>query len=962
MHILFVDDETGLQDQAKIYLERLSEDIEVLSTSSAEKALEMIDESKFDVIVSDYRMPGKDGLHFLKEIREERGEDTPFIIFTGQGGEKVAIEALNLGADRYIQKSDDPESQYELLVEAIEEGYEHGKSKKRLKESDQNLRESRKKYQKIFYDSPVGAFHYNGKGTITECNDRFVKIIGSSRKAVIGLDMLNDLDNADLIDEVRSSLEEGEGYYEGEYTSVTGGKTVNVKVFLKGIEDEDGRINSGIGLVEDNTERKEYERELKRKERYLDRTPTYITVIDDEGEMKYHSYPSNKITGLDPSKFMGSEAIDFAHPDDREDVMEMFSEVLENPGEEYSTELRGKVEDGWIWLEITAVNYLDDPEINGIIVSAQDISDRKEIEEELQESEKKFRTVIENSADAIFLTDQEGNYTYANEAASDILGYSREELMEMNIVDLLPDKDVEDGLETFEKMLEEEQVLTEMTLLAKDGTEIPVDLNGVLLPNGKIYGSCRDITERKEAEKELKKQEEKYRSIFEQFQDLYYRTDLEGNIEELSPSVKTLSGYSRDELIGESVSKVYSDPEERAELLNELLEDGEVRGYEIKLEKKSGEIAIASVNSHLIKGEDGDVKGVEGTIRDITEKKKAEEALEREKRRYETLFQQNPESVLEVDEDYKIVKVNERFQDVFSYKEEDILGKNLDDLVVPDDKIEEAEELNKKAKREGYVDHETVRLTKERDEVDVSITARPIEYEGKTRHVVVYRDITERKEAMEREEMLHSLLRHDIKNKAQAVQGFLQLLEEEGELSEDSKELVEGALKANKESVNLIQKVRLLLSAQEEEKMPVEIASTIKDAVESNEAMAIREGIDISLDCPSTGCKVEGGSLLREVFLNIIENSINHSEASKINITGEVEDDEVVCTVEDDGKGIPDDKKDIIFEKGYTTDEERGTGLGLFLVNNLLESYGGNVQVSDSDMGGARFDVRLRRA
>ncbi|MFW5928462.1 MAG: sensor histidine kinase, partial [Thermoplasmatota archaeon] len=103
-------------------------------------------------------------------------------------------------------------------------------------------------------------------------------------------------------------------------------------------------------------------------------------------------------------------------------------------------------------------------------------------------------------------------------------------------------------------------------------------------------------------------------------------------------------------------------------------------------------------------------------------------------------------------------------------------------------------------------------------------------------------------------------------------------------------------------------------------------------------------------------------SLLGEVFKNLIENSIYHSKGGRINITVEVKDDEVLCSLEDDGKGIPDDKKEIIFEKGYTTDEERGTGLGMFIVNMLLESYGGYIEVKDSKLGGARFDVKLKRS
>ncbi len=153
----------------------------------------------------------------------------------------------------------------------------------------------------------------------------------------------------------------------------------------------------------------------------------------------------------------------------------------------------------------------------------------------------------------------------------------------------------------------------------------------------------------------------------------------------------------------------------------------------------------------------------------------------------------------------------------------------------------------------------------------------------------------------------------------------------------------------------------MLLSAQKEEKQAVNIASTIKEAVESTEALIDDRGMAISMSCPSTDCKVQGGSLLKEVFTNIIENCAYHSGGTTIRISGEITDDEVTCIIEDDGKGIPDDKKDTIFEKGYTTDKGRGTGLGMFLVKMLLEIYGGIIDVKDSDMGGTRFEVHLKR-
>ncbi len=106
----------------------------------------------------------------------------------------------------------------------------------------------------------------------------------------------------------------------------------------------------------------------------------------------------------------------------------------------------------------------------------------------------------------------------------------------------------------------------------------------------------------------------------------------------------------------------------------------------------------------------------------------------------------------------------------------------------------------------------------------------------------------------------------------------------------------------------------------------------------------------------------EGGPLINEVFSNLEENSIRHSDGSRLRIRGEVTENEVTCIIEDDGRGIPDEEKEKIFEKGYTTDEERGTGLGMFLVKTLLDIYGGSIEVKDSELGGARFDVHLQKA
>jgi PAS domain S-box-containing protein len=130
-------------------------------------------------------------------------------------------------------------------------------------------------------------------------------------------------------------------------------------------------------------------------------------------------------------------------------------------------------------------------------------SEKRAAELSLKESEEKFRSIMENSADAIFLTDQQGNYLYTNKAITDMLGYTSGEMIRKTIIDLFPKNKADEYFEIYKQVLNEGKVFTEIELLKKDGNFISTDLNSVLLPGGMVYGSCRDITERKQVQQEL---------------------------------------------------------------------------------------------------------------------------------------------------------------------------------------------------------------------------------------------------------------------------------------------------------------------------------------------------------------------------------------------------------------------------------------------------------------------------
>lgn len=139
----------------------------------------------------------------------------------------------------------------------------------------------------------------------------------------------------------------------------------------------------------------------------------------------------------------------------------------------------------------------------------EEIKLSNQITNSLKESEEKFRSIMENSADAIFIADQQGKYVYTNKAVTAMLGYTSEEMKKKTIIDLSPQNKTDEYFETFKKVLIEGKAFAEIELLKKDGNFISTDLNSVLLPGGLVYGSCRDITERKHAKEELIKAKNK---------------------------------------------------------------------------------------------------------------------------------------------------------------------------------------------------------------------------------------------------------------------------------------------------------------------------------------------------------------------------------------------------------------------------------------------------------------------
>jgi PAS domain S-box-containing protein len=404
-------------------------------------------------------------------------------------------------------------------------------------------------------------------------------------------------------------------------------------------------VPEGVFILSvDITKRKESENEIRRSEEQFrvlfEQASDGIIISDSDGR-----FLDINSVGCEMLGYTREEITKLAIPDIlTEDETDRLSEALETLHRVgmIRNNIKFQRKDNSVFFGEITVKKLSDGRAQAFI---RDITDRLETEKALMESEAKFRSITENSADAIFIADQQGRYIYSNKAVSDMLGYSLEEMQTMTILDLSPDDKKDFILEQFTNLLKNGKLFTELDLITKDGRIIPTDLNSILLPGSLVYGSCRDISERKGNETELLKHRtrleelvnertEEVRRYMNETRDLYenapcgyHSVDLKGLFLRMNDTELDWLGYSRDEVIGKMYFKDLLSEADLARFnlnFKTFLENGRISNLEFELKRKDGSKFFASISSTAIFDSDGNFVTSRSTLFDITDRKQAE--------------------------------------------------------------------------------------------------------------------------------------------------------------------------------------------------------------------------------------------------------------------------------------------------------------------------------------------------
>ncbi len=833
MKVLMVDDEENFLEQAKLFLNKENKSIQVETVTSPEKAFKVLENSEYDAIIADYQMPDLDGLELLEKVKEDLNYDTPFIMLTGKGREEVAIEALNLGADRYLQKGGDPKSQYSVLAKAINQGVKHYRA-------EEDLVESEERYRRLFESAQDGMLILDAEtGEIKDANPYIQDLLGYSKEELVGKELWQ------------------------------------------------------IGTFKDIAENKERFKELVNKD-----------------FIRYEDMPLKTKNGKKAS-------------------VEFVSNTYQAGGKKV------------------------------VQCNIRDITERKEKEEELKQSKKKYSQLFNSIRDAILVADTDRNIISCNPAFTDLFGYELEEIKGKKTNYIYHDEEQfkEMGDKIREHMGDRNFFYT-IDYEKKNGEVFPGETNAFYLKNEEeikgFIGLIRNISERKKKEKELQKRRKKYENIFHETPLGAFHYDSEGKITECNDKFVEIIGSSREQLIGLNMLKDLKNEE----LINEVrssLEEGEGY-YEGKYTSLTGnKTTHVRVFFKGIKNEKNKIKSGISLVEDITERMEAENRL--------SLAQKFADvGIWEYDIKNDFLYWNPECEQLFGLEEGEFGGKFEEFLqyVHPEDKdivIEKHESILEASEGVAFdFEHRIVR--KDGETRWVREKAKPVKNsEGEIGKIIgMIMDITERKKMEEKNQYLHSLLRHIIREKANIIQGYQELLKE-CETVKEGKSFVEKTENNCKDIREITGKVDILHKAQDAEVKEISVNSILDEVIVRNRDQASDKGIEIELK--KTKSKVLGGSLLEDLFQELIENSIKHSNCTKIQINTKEKNDECVVSVEDDGKGIPDQKKNKIFQIGFRQGDSARSGIGLHLVKEIAESYKGRIEVKDSSLGGARFDVHL---
>ncbi|MFP4536511.1 MAG: PAS domain S-box protein [Spirochaetaceae bacterium] len=318
----------------------------------------------------------------------------------------------------------------------------------------------------------------------------------------------------------------------------------------------------------------------------------------------------------------------------------------------------------------------------------------EETEEILREREEMYRNLAENSIDAVQLLDEQGRFLDVNERGCEMIGYSREELLSMSIADIDPNYPADGFYQFWKEQPKGTSVLFETVHRHKDGTRIPVEVNGIFFEVNKrkyLFGVARDITERKEHERRVAESERNLRITLNSIGDGVIATDRRGRVVRINPVAEKLCGWPEDEAVGRTLPEIFRivSADTRLPVANpvaKVMETGRTAGlanHTVLIARDGSEYQIAD-SAAPIENEDGTIEGVVLVFRDVSEAYESERRVRESAERLNSFLQHSPLLMSEIDAEGRYLRVNPALAEVLGASPREIEGKTFGEVLPPE--------------------------------------------------------------------------------------------------------------------------------------------------------------------------------------------------------------------------------------------------------------------------------------
>jgi PAS domain S-box-containing protein len=566
------------------------------------------------------------------------------------------------------------------------------------KKAEEALRESEQRYRSLIEEAKdiIYTIDLETK-TISGANSFAEEIFGYKRENIIGshyLTMVAPEDRDTLAEALASRMQGNERHPNFPFRMRRAdGSLFDVEQNGTILFDEEGKPITYLGVARDVTERKRMEEELRRsEERYrqiLNSSNDIIVVVGADERVlfanaAYHSH----IGHPNDSNIFAS-----VYSEDRDLVVHWFNKALAGESAQ-NAQFRIIDRNGQTrWLETNA-DSIQWPGVERAVVSvARDITDRKLAEDALKESEERYRTLVDSSLTGVYVL-QDGRFQFVNDMICKMAGYSRDEFDGMKYVDIIHPEDRGAIVAVVEERLTGGSVSgqSQFRCVDKHGRVRWAETHGTKIQfRGKpaLLVNLLDITERKHIEQALRDSEQKFRSLVEITSDWVWETDIHGAFTYASPKVKDLLGYEPEDVMGRSAFDLMTSEDARQTrqyVQERAVNKAPFAGVENENLHKNGRIVVLESSGVPYFDANGNLLGYRGIDRDITDRKRADEALRVSEERYRSIFEEAPDLFYMVDLDtWMITDANKCALKVMGYGPEAIGKTSVFSIIHPND-------------------------------------------------------------------------------------------------------------------------------------------------------------------------------------------------------------------------------------------------------------------------------------